>query len=219
MVLGGLTWLSVKIWWNLETCNFSAIFHVFDFFKPKANPKNKRMLVFLFQTMCWGMVIFAAMAILVNCVFLLVVISWAMWVAPRRFHLKSFRMRWKFMIQKMRPSVYWWMMTIFFKAGKWVLGTKNWICYNLLELWKGIYIFEHATTTWLVKTKVSKEAMAAFPWKHKHLIQDTRGTNVLKRYINSFGNSKQEKHILKCLSKRKNMLFMYNRKSSQDSAK
>ena len=27
-------------------------------------------------------------------------------------------MRWKFMIQKMRPSVYWWMMTIFFKAGE-----------------------------------------------------------------------------------------------------
>ncbi|CAK9114043.1 Ephrin_rec_like domain-containing protein [Durusdinium trenchii] len=46
------------------------------------------------------------MAICVNCVFLLVVISWAMWVAPRRFHLKSFRMRWKFMIQKMRLLFY-----------------------------------------------------------------------------------------------------------------
>lgn len=57
------------------------------------------------------------MAIFVNCVLLLVVISWAMWVAPRQFHLKGFRMRWKFMIQKMRPSVYWWMMTIFFKVG------------------------------------------------------------------------------------------------------
>lgn len=97
-----------------------------------------------------SMVIFSAMAICVNCVFLLVVISWAMWVAPRRFHLKSFRMRWKFMIQKMRPSVYWWMMTIFFK-GLWISLTgvlftnamrqSLWICFGLLFYTTISYVF------------------------------------------------------------------------------
>lgn len=85
------------------------------------------------------MVVFAALAIFVNCVLLLVIISWAMWVAPQKFHLKSFRMRWKFMIQKMRPSVYWWMMVIFFK-GLWISLTSVlftqamqqslWICFG-----------------------------------------------------------------------------------------
>lgn len=97
-----------------------------------------------------SMVIFAAMAILVNCVLLLVVISWAMWVAPQRFHLKSFRMRWKFMIQKMRPSVYWWMMTIFFK-GLWISLTgvlctnamqqSLWVCFGLLFYTTISYVF------------------------------------------------------------------------------
>jgi len=97
-----------------------------------------------------SMVIFAAMAIFVNCVLLLVVISWAMWVASRQFHLKGFRMRWKFMIQKMRPSVYWWMMTIFFK-GLWISLTgvlftnameqSLWVCFGLLAYTTASYVF------------------------------------------------------------------------------
>ncbi|CAJ1399016.1 unnamed protein product [Effrenium voratum] len=97
-----------------------------------------------------SMVVFAVFAILVNCVGLLALLSWAMWVAPRKFHLQSFRMRWKFMFMKMRPSVHWWMLVILFK-GLWIALTSVlfvttmlqslWVCFGLLFYTTFSYIY------------------------------------------------------------------------------
>ncbi|CAE7361343.1 unnamed protein product [Symbiodinium necroappetens] len=95
------------------------------------------------------MVGFSAFAIGLNCLTVLAVFGWAMWVAPARFHLVSFRRRWKFMIQKMRPSVHWWMMVILIK-GLWLaltsvlwnttMAQSLWICTGLLAYFTGSYV-------------------------------------------------------------------------------
>lgn len=65
----------------------------------------------------WNFLVgFAVVALLVNCVGVLVVFSWAMWKAPFCFHQVRFRRRWKFLFAKLRTAVYWWMLPMLIKG-------------------------------------------------------------------------------------------------------
>ncbi|CAE7949649.1 unnamed protein product [Symbiodinium sp. KB8] len=138
----------------LKTFFVTVASKCFSLFQCYSHPNGMRSMrsspeVLEHSDVWLSMVGFSAFAIGLNCLTVLVVFGWAMWVAPARFHLVSFRRRWKFMIQKMRPSVHWWMMVILIK-GLWLaltsvlwnttMSQSLWICTGLLAYFTGSYV-------------------------------------------------------------------------------
>eukprot|EP00440_Ansanella_granifera_P025675 gb/GFBE01027882.1/.p1 GENE.gb/GFBE01027882.1/~~gb/GFBE01027882.1/.p1 ORF type:complete len:1137 (+),score=138.99 gb/GFBE01027882.1/:1-3411(+) len=90
-----------------------------------------------------SLVAFAAVAILVNCLGVVALFTWAMCRAPAQFRSVAFRRRWKFLLMKMRPSVHWWMLTILIK-GLWLALTSvvfETVMYQSLWLMCGLLIY------------------------------------------------------------------------------
>merc|ERR1712151_233314 len=89
-------------------------------FKCKPNPNHKWNLIVDRSIVCneqeWMEVLgMSIAAVVVECLLVLLLFVYIIFIAPSRFHDRNFQMRWKFLFVKYRPDVYWWSLPIVLK--------------------------------------------------------------------------------------------------------
>lgn len=96
----------------------------FSLFRVYEHPNGEFSLLnapsILWKSDTWASLLGAAIfAVVFFCIFSLAVLSWALYVAPQRYAEEVFRTRWRFVLCKFRPSVWWWGVAVLFK-GLWI---------------------------------------------------------------------------------------------------
>lgn len=129
-------------------------------FKCQTNPGRQKTLIQDLSIICygetWNSVLGLAFAcIIIYCLGSLVLYSWVIWIAPKRFMEASFQKRWKFLFIKYSGTEYWWGLPILAK-GVWL---------NL-----GFVIVSNATGQiyWLMFTSMCylQALFLCMPWRH-----------------------------------------------------
>lgn len=115
-------------------------------FKCYTHPNNKKSMKAHPQIICgsdeWtSMVALAVVGILIYCVAAQAVTTVVLYVAPKNFHDPVFRQRWKFLLAKFRPEVWWWGQMIILKGillnfaitifeSAWIRSLGAWWCFS-----------------------------------------------------------------------------------------
>jgi len=63
-----------------------------------------------------NMLVVGLLALIFICVGSLALFSFILWIAPRKFQILSFQKRWKFLLIKFQPSVWWWAPVVLMKG-------------------------------------------------------------------------------------------------------
>lgn len=63
-----------------------------------------------------NMLVVGLLALLFICLGSLTLFSFILWIAPRKFQILSFQKRWKFLLIKFQPSVWWWAPVVLMKG-------------------------------------------------------------------------------------------------------
>jgi hypothetical protein len=88
---------------------------------PHPSPNTKSSLRAYPNIMChekeWmNMLVVGLLALLFICLGSLALFSFILWIAPRKFQILSFQKRWKFLLIKFQPSVWWWAPVVLMKG-------------------------------------------------------------------------------------------------------
>jgi len=128
-------------------------------FRCYEHPNGETSLVEAPSVLCgsdqWTQVIvFAILAILIYCVGVLGVFIWVLWVAPERFTNPKFQLRWKFLLMKFRPDVWWWGIAFLVKG----------VAVNLPFIF---FVEGAAQLYWMTATVLAYSwgLVAFFPWR------------------------------------------------------
>jgi len=63
-----------------------------------------------------NMLVVGLLALIFICLGSLALFSFILWIAPRKFQILSFQKRWKFLLIKFQPSVWWWAPVVLMKG-------------------------------------------------------------------------------------------------------
>jgi hypothetical protein len=88
---------------------------------PHPAPNTKASLRAYPDIMChekeWmNMLVVGLLALIFICVGSLALFTFILWIAPRKFQILSFQKRWKFLLIKFQPSVWWWAPVVLMKG-------------------------------------------------------------------------------------------------------
>jgi hypothetical protein len=88
---------------------------------PHPSPNTKTSLRAYPNIMChekdWmNMLVVGLLALIFICLGSLSLFSFILWIAPRKFQILSFQKRWKFLLIKFQPSVWWWAPVVLMKG-------------------------------------------------------------------------------------------------------
>eukprot|EP00928_Gymnodinium_smaydae_P023076 TRINITY_DN19183_c0_g5_i3.p1 TRINITY_DN19183_c0_g5~~TRINITY_DN19183_c0_g5_i3.p1 ORF type:complete len:986 (-),score=68.13 TRINITY_DN19183_c0_g5_i3:86-3043(-) len=174
MMIFGLTYLSSKIigawksWLRLDGDvvfnNYMATFYTLfvgiaaqtiSLWQCYEHPNGQASLMSSPNIICYeetwkSLVVVSIIASLIFCVGALCLFTYVIIIAPRSFHVETFRKRWKFLFIKFRPDVFWWGVVMLLK-GVWlpcstVLFTKGsrqiaWIAFLVITYQVGCFGF------------------------------------------------------------------------------
>eukprot|EP00928_Gymnodinium_smaydae_P028132 TRINITY_DN21535_c0_g3_i1.p1 TRINITY_DN21535_c0_g3~~TRINITY_DN21535_c0_g3_i1.p1 ORF type:complete len:1450 (+),score=316.72 TRINITY_DN21535_c0_g3_i1:1229-5578(+) len=106
-----------------------------------------------------SMVVVALLAVLVYCVATFALTSWILYVAPRRFANVVFRRRWKFLLAKFRPEVWWWANVVVLKG---ILLNVSLVVFEagLEQIWGAL----------VIQILYVSVVIFARPWRHVYAV-------------------------------------------------
>jgi hypothetical protein len=110
------------------------------------------------------MLIVGLFALIVFCLLTGAVFTYQLWIAPQVFHLPYFQKRWKFLVMKFRPDIWWWGAVWLFKG----------LIMNLVLLSNSS--FGQLFGLFLVMCGYLMATVSYYPWRHPH-------ANMLDRQI------------------------------------
>jgi len=88
---------------------------------PHPVPNTKSSLraypyVMCYESQWMAMLMVGLLALIFICLGSLSLFSFVLWIAPRKFQILSFQKRWKFLVIKFQPSVWWWAPVVLMKG-------------------------------------------------------------------------------------------------------
>lgn len=88
---------------------------------PHPIPNKKESLrafpdIMCYETQWMNMLVVGLLALVFICLGSLALFSFVLWIAPRKFQILSFQKRWKFLLIKFQPSVWWWAPVVLMKG-------------------------------------------------------------------------------------------------------
>merc|ERR1719453_2481347 len=140
-----------------------------DVFLCNSHPNDERTLSRAPYVFCdsddWNaMMGVGCFALAFFCVFAGVVFSYQLWIAPQVFHQAYFQKRWKFLVMKFRPDVWWWGSVFLLKG----------LIMNLVLL--GNTSFGQLFGLFIVMCGYLMLTVSYYPWRHGQ-------ANILDRQV------------------------------------